>query len=191
MRTFALFLTALAVMVLSGCSDEPTPQQQSQAALDAAAVRSDDQVKVSVAKDGTIMFDGRGAASVEIQDDKAIVAAAGVPVLGQSDSTDSSGQPKTIYQFLRKGVGAQLELSQSELVIGWVQYADGADAAKNSAENRALARRVAVATLGSAGGELVDAVAAGRPVQSGQVGGHAVSSAACVGTMCGFKISRT
>lgn len=186
----ALAVVGVAMATLGGGDKQPEPN---------TTVVDMSGVQVSKADNGTIVIDGRGfapvdpsepVAQVDIHDDKAIVKSAGVPVVRTSDSTDQNGEPKKIYIFNHKDVGAQVELSRTELHIAWHVYNDAPDARKNSEANVKVAQRLARAALGLEGGRLVDRMMEGKRFKQTTVAGHAVSSAACVGTMCAMTIAR-
>lgn len=123
----------------------------------------------------------------DINNDDEIIKSAGVPVFKTIDSTDSKGEPKKIYKFA--DFGTQIELSRSQIIIGWIAADDTESAKLKSQESIAVAQRLARAVLGLEAGYLVDKAIAGG---SGAVyvDGYKVRYSPCIGGSCLITVER-
>lgn len=179
-----------------------TPQQKAQEMVKQSGIEDDGSVKASVKPDGAIVIEpveqkypvidiDDPIAKVDIYDDQAIVKSAGVPVVRTSDSSDTEGEPKKIYIFNHKYVGSQVELSRTQIVIGWTIANDSDLVKKMSPENVKVVQRLARATLGLNGGKAIDDAMQGKGLKDGMIDGHKVWVTPCVDTTsCMMKIYR-
>lgn len=127
---------------------------------------------------------------VDIHDDEEIVKSAGTPVKKISDSTDTDGKPKKIYQFSESGFGTQLELSKNQILLGWVAVNEDESSRVKSLASIAIAQKLAVSMFGIEGGELVDELTKQGKIDPQNLNGHQVLVGTCVTGMCTLKIDR-
>ncbi|MFZ1576351.1 MAG: hypothetical protein WAT36_14165 [Chromatiaceae bacterium] len=131
-------------------------------------------------------------ARIDIKDDKAIIKAAGVPVNRTTSSTDDKGEPKKIHVFGTGSLTLQIELSRTQIIIGWIAANDTDEALTKGIKNVKIAQRLARSLLGIDGGRLVDRVMTGYTLRGDTlIEGYRVSSASCAGgSVCLIKIHR-
>lgn len=127
---------------------------------------------------------------VNIHDDKAIVKRAENPVKKVTDSTDTDGEPKKIYQFADSIFGTQIELSKNQIVLGWIAVNEDESSRMKSLASIAIAQKLAVSMFGIEGGKLVDELTLNGKIDPQNLDGHQVLTGTCVSGMCTLKIER-
>jgi cell division protein FtsI/penicillin-binding protein 2 len=127
---------------------------------------------------------------VDIHDDEAIVKSAGTPVKKVSDSTDTDGKPKKIYQFSESAFGTQIELSKNQIVLAWVAVNEDESSRTKSLASIAIAQKLAVSIFGIEGGKLVDELTQKGKIDPQNLNGHQVLMGTCTSGMCLLKIDR-
>lgn len=189
---FAAWVLSLAMV---GVFSKPLPEAEKQEIVRqvAAEMNAEPDAKaiITVQDDGVVVIDPVSAEPFDIRNDEAIVESAGVPVKWTEDSTDPNNLPKKIYGFNEKGtIGAQVELSNSQIIVAWMNAKDDADTISKSADSANIAKKITHALLGVDGEEMVNQVAAGASVK-GFYAGYKVLSATCGGGfICSIKIER-
>lgn len=127
---------------------------------------------------------------IDIYDDEAIVKSVATPVKKVSDSTDTDGKPKKIYQFSDSGFGTQIELSKNQIVLGWVAVNEDESSRTKSLASIEIAQKLAVSMFGTEGGKLVDELTLQGKIDPQNLDGHQVLMGTCVLGMCTLKIVR-
>lgn len=128
-------------------------------------------------------------AKVSLDNDKAILKAAGKPVIEKEKSSDENGEPQTIYFFSSHiASGLEVALSRTEINVAW-QFDR-----KDPKEATAIfedGQRITRALLGGEGAELYEMIAKGQDVSQIQLrDGTIVKSARCGDFRCRYKILR-
>ncbi|MHA3081376.1 hypothetical protein [Acinetobacter sp. ANC 5502] len=127
-------------------------------------------------------------AKVSLDNDKAILKAAGKPVIEKENASDGNGEPQIIYFFSSDNNGLEIALSRTEINVAW-QYdrKDPKEATAIFEDGQQLTR----ALLGGEGAELYEAIAKGQEVSQVQLrDGTVVKSARCGDFRCRYKILR-
>ncbi|QHH99219.1 hypothetical protein [Acinetobacter dispersus] len=176
------YILVLMIMIISGCSSEEhiSTSTKDSPISDAVATHQIDFQPVDSNEDVARIDD--------IHNDNEIIKSAAVPVFKTIKSTDSNGEPKKIYKFA--DFGAQLELSRTQIIIGWVAADDTESAKEKSLESIKVAQRVARSLLGLEAGRLVDKVTAGGKGEEIMIDGYKAFATDCMGGSCMLKIYR-
>lgn len=127
---------------------------------------------------------------VNIHDDEAIVKRAETPVKKVTDSTDTDGEPKKIYQFADSIFGTQIELSKNQIILGWVAVNEDESSRKKSLESITIAQKLAISMFGIEGGKLVDELTLQGKIAPQNLNGHQVLMGTCVSGFCTLKVDR-
>ncbi|WP_151717136.1 hypothetical protein [Acinetobacter sp. TUM15071] len=165
-------ITLLLCLGLLGCSGSDNPQTSQKSGFEFQPV--DLTTKVP---------------RVDIHNDDAILKSAGVLVKKISLGNDTENKPKKIYEFGDSRLGAQVELSQSEMVLSWVTLKDTEEQKAKSLESIKIAQRVARAIFGDEGGKFVDETIQTGKGQQTTINGHKILMTDCVG-VCLMHIER-
>lgn len=126
---------------------------------------------------------------IDIHNDDVIVKSAGVKVKKITDSVDTVGEPKKNYKLSDSALGTQIELSRSQIVLGWYAVNEDESSKLKSLESIRVAQRLARSMLGIEGGKLVDQITQKGKIEPQIIDGYEVTGS-CVYAPCILRISR-
>lgn len=192
-RIYPIILTILA---LAACSDN-TPQttDTAKAEFDKKQAEIEKSIAEQAEKDRP-QFDVPAVdytspvAMVDLQNDKEIIAAVGLPVIEKEDGANQNGEPMTTYYFsddLRNGL--ELSLSREFVDVVWKYDQDKPEKAAAVFED---GQRITRALMGGkVGGELYEKMVKGMKFEELQLDENLfVNKARCGESICRYQVLR-
>lgn len=192
-RIYPIILT---IITLVACSDN-TPQKtdSAKAEFDKKQAEIEKNIAEQAAKDRP-QFEVPAVdytspvAKVNLQDDKEIIAAVGLPVVEKEDGANQNGEPMTTYYFsddLRSGL--ELSLSREFVDVAWKYDQDKPEKATAVFED---GQRISRALLGGQdGAELYEKISKGGNAESFALNdGTEIKNARCGQSMCRYQVAR-
>lgn len=166
-------LPFLSVLALVGCGNNTadTPKQEKVTAQSNSASSATTITKPSIdwyQDDLT-----KPVKMVGVENAKAVIDSAGLKVAKSEKSTDSKGEPKTIYLFSPKTLSAQFEHSPNQINLQWFQLTDEKKSSVLDDSQQSLKDiyLVARALFGKDGADAVRRVSIGGKYRDDLIGG--------------------
>ena len=186
----------LTILALAACSDNnPQATDTAKAEFDKKQAEIEKNIAEQAEKDRP-QFDVPAVdytspvAMVDLQNDKEIIAAVGLPVIEKEDGSNQNGEPMTTYYFsddLRNGL--ELSLSREFIDVAWKYDQDKPEKAAGVFED---GQRISRALLGGQdGAALYEKISKGGNAESFLLkDGTEIKNARCGSNVCRYQIVR-
>lgn len=186
----------LTILALAACSDNsPQATDTAKAEFDKKQAEIEKSIAEQAEKDRP-QFDVPAVdytspvAMVDLQNDKEIIAAVGLPVIEKEDGSNQNGEPMTTYYFsddLRNGL--ELSLSREFIDVAWKYDQDKPEKAAGVFED---GQRISRALLGGQdGAALYEKISKGGNAESFLLkDGTEIKNARCGSNVCRYQIAR-
>ncbi|MDN5626053.1 MAG: hypothetical protein L0G96_23185 [Acinetobacter sp.] len=186
----------LTILALAACSDNsPQATDTAKAEFDKKQAEIEKSIAEQAEKDRP-QFDVPAVdytspvAMVDLQNDKEIIAAVGLPVIEKEDGANQNGEPMTTYYFsddLRNGL--ELSLSREFIDVAWKYDQDKPEKAAGVFED---GQRISRALLGGQdGAALYEKISKGGNAESFLLkDGTEIKNARCGSNVCRYQIAR-
>lgn len=186
----------LTILALAACSDNnPQATDTAKAEFDKKQAEIEKNIAEQAEKDRP-QFDVPAVdytspvAMVDLQNDKEIIAAVGLPVIEKEDGSNQNGEPMTTYYFsddLRNGL--ELSLSREFVDVAWKYDQDKPEKATAVFED---GQRISRALLGGQdGAALYEKISKGGNAESFLLkDGTEIKNARCGSSVCRYQIVR-
>lgn len=186
----------LTILALAACSDNnPQSTDTAKAEFDKKQAEIEKSIAEQAEKDRP-QFDVPAVdytspvAMVDLQNDKEIIAAVGLPVIEKEDGANQNGEPMTTYYFsddLRNGL--ELSLSREFIDVAWKYDQDKPEKAAGVFED---GQRISRALLGGQdGAALYEKISKGGNAESFLLkDGTEIKNARCGSNVCRYQIAR-
>ena len=186
----------LTILALAACSDNnPQATDTAKAEFDKKQAEIEKNIAEQAEKDRP-QFDVPAVdytspvAMVDLQNDKEIIAAVGLPVIEKEDGSNQNGEPMTTYYFsddLRNGL--ELSLSREFIDVAWKYDQDTPEKAAGVFED---GQRISRALLGGQdGAALYEKISKGGNAESFLLkDGTEIKNARCGSNVCRYQIAR-
>lgn len=186
----------LTILALAACSDNsPQATDTAKAEFDKKQAEIEKSIAEQAEKDRP-QFDVPAVdytspvAMVDLQNDKEIIAAVGLPVIEKEDGSNQNGEPMTTYYFsddLRNGL--ELSLSREFIDVAWKYDQDKPEKAAGVFED---GQRISRALLGGQdGAALYEKISKGGNAESFLLkDGTEIKNARCGSNVCRYQIVR-
>ena len=186
----------LTILALAACSDNnPQATDTAKAEFDKKQAEIEKNIAEQAEKDRP-QFDVPAVdytspvAMVDLQNDKEIIAAVGLPVIEKEDGSNQNGEPMTTYYFsddLRNGL--ELSLSREFIDVAWKYDQDKPEKAAGVFED---GQRISRALLGGQdGAALYEKISKGGNAESFLLkDGTEIKNARCGSSVCRYQIVR-
>lgn len=186
----------LTILALAACSDNnPQSTDTAKAEFDKKQAEIEKNIAEQAEKDRP-QFDVPAVdytspvAMVDLQNDKEIIAAVGLPVIEKEDGSNQNGEPMTTYYFsddLRNGL--ELSLSREFIDVAWKYDQDKPEKAAGVFED---GQRISRALLGGQdGAALYEKISKGGNAESFLLkDGTEIKNARCGSNVCRYQIAR-